>query len=76
MSPTHTISELVELVKDNASRRYEQGGDLIIECRTDAEIASAIGNCRTLRGAIWRVWREFGIQTVHEHRSEVRATAF
>lgn len=48
-----TRDELVEAVKDHATKHYDAGGwDVVVETYDDAEIAEVIGGARTVKGAL------------------------
>ena len=68
----HTVEQLVDLVLENARKRYDRGGDLLIECHTRAEIAEAIGQSTTAKGAIFWTWRRLGIHERHSHRRDIQ----
>jgi hypothetical protein len=55
---TSTPAEMVAAVKAHALTHYEQDGwDYVIECWEDTDILKAIGNARTITGALAAVRR-------------------
>lgn len=61
----YSTAELVEIVKENARKRYDRSGHLIIETMTDAQIAEYIGSSTTPKGAIFWVWKRGCVREVH-----------
>jgi len=67
-----TKQELVAAVKKHAREHYEEGGwDYVVEAYDDNELAEAIGNAQTVRGAIANVRKIVGVQD--SVRSDVEA---
>ncbi len=72
-----TKPELLELVKQHATRNYEKDGwDILIECYTDEEIVKAMGRSKKESGAIWAVQWNLGLKTQAGVRADVQAEAF
>jgi hypothetical protein len=68
-------SGLVAAVRRHALDHYERDGwDILTECWSDAEIASAIGDAATVKNAIAAARQ--ALAPIAEHRDEIRSTAF
>jgi hypothetical protein len=68
--------DVVEAIKNYATAHYNEGGwDILVECHTDQEIAEALGNTTSLKQAIRKVRKAFGLGAQAAHRKEVMAAA-
>ena len=47
-----TKQELIKAVKDHATKNYNKGWDIIVECYSDDEISEKLGGAKTKAGAI------------------------
>jgi hypothetical protein len=66
------LPELVAAVRAHALTHYEEDGwDYVVECWEDAYLLDAIGNARTLKGAVAKVRRH--VKDLDEVRDDVRA---
>jgi hypothetical protein len=64
-------SNLVQAVRDYANANYNEGGwDIIVECWSDADIASEIGSVKTISGAIRKVGKV--VRVIGDYRSEIQ----
>lgn len=67
-----TTTELITAIRAHALNNYERGGwDYLVECWDDEDILEAIGNRRTLKGALRECRKTLGL--LDERRREVRA---
>jgi hypothetical protein len=68
-------ASLVAAVRRHALDHYERDGwDILTECWSDAEIASAIGDAATVEDAIAAARNH--LPPIAEHRDEIQSTAF
>jgi len=70
------VDNLVSEVKEFAYENYDNGWDSLVECHDDAEIRTAIGRARTLKGALKNVDEALGITLYAERRSDIESTIF
>ena len=64
-------SNLVQAVRDYANANYNEGGwDIIVECWSDADIASELGSVKTISGAIRKVGKV--VRVIGDYRSEIQ----
>ena len=68
-----TIEQLVKAVKAHANEHYERGWDVLIECRTDEEIAEHLTEGMTVRQAIIRVAEREYLQVYNDRRNDALA---
>jgi hypothetical protein len=65
-------ASLIEAVKKHAIENYEiEGWDIVVECYSDEDIITIIGNARTVAGAIRRVKADNAPQS--NYRDEICA---
>lgn len=65
----------IAAVRKHAVDHYNQNGwDYVVEAWDDEDIARAIGNATTLKGAIWNVGR--AIKPLADYRADIKASAF
>jgi hypothetical protein len=66
---------LIEAVKKHAIENYEiNGWDIVVECYSDEDIFTVIGNARTISGAIKKLKDDF--EPFYIYREEIRAEIF
>jgi hypothetical protein len=71
----YNINQLVEAVKQYARDHYEEDGwDVLIECYSDLDIARAIGNCITPKGAIRATIKHFYLKQYDSHRKDIETS--
>lgn len=67
--------DLVQAVKDYATKNYNKGGwDVIVECWSDEQIAKCIGGARTERAAI-RAVRQI-VDAYADRQADAKNSAF
>jgi hypothetical protein len=72
---TNEMRALVKGVKAHALANYETDGwDVVVECRTDEDIAEEIAGCKTVMEAVKVVGDT--AKMYDDHRKEIQATAF
>ncbi len=64
------VNKLVEGVKNHGIDHYEKGWDILVECWSDEKILSTIKGCKTVKGAIKKVWNELKPQV--EYRKDIQ----
>lgn len=67
-------SELVQMVRKYAIDNYDRDGwDFLVETLEDEEIAAALGNSKTLSGAVWACQTRLGLREMDAHRTEIKS---
>ena len=66
------MASLIDAVKSHAIANYEiDGWDIVVECYSDEDLFTIIGNARTIAGAIKRVKDD--CEPEYTYREEIRA---
>ena len=69
------MASLIDAVKAHAIENYESDGwDIVVECYSDEDLFTIIGNARTIAGAIKRVKDD--CEPEFTYREEIRAEIF
>lgn len=55
MATTLTTAEMVKAVRDHASKNYNKGWDVVVECYSDKDIEDELGGSKTAAGAIAKI---------------------
>jgi ActR/RegA family two-component response regulator len=64
-------NELIAAVRAHANTNWEKGGwDFLAECWDDDDIVRAIGNAKTVRGAIANCSRQVRILDLHRREMQ------
>jgi hypothetical protein len=71
-------ADLIRGIRNHAQANYDQGWDIIVEARTDAELVAELGEdfgtAMTLDQAIAKI--AFGVEVLFDRYKDIAATAF